>query len=114
MTSSDPSSHELISSTRYDLHLLGIEWNTAVNDDTPSAYMLLPYHLARLRDAAEQHRWTEALAALDEEALETACDAAVESMIELHPGTPFRVRRDVPMTKRCRLKLPKGTDYSFS
>ncbi|KAK7695014.1 hypothetical protein QCA50_002202 [Cerrena zonata] len=92
MTTDPSPSYELTTSTRYDLQLLGLGWNTAVNDDIPSAYMLLPYHLARLREAAQQHGWTKCLAVLNEEALEAVCDTAVESAIKLYPGKPFRVR----------------------
>ncbi|CAL1694543.1 unnamed protein product [Somion occarium] len=99
--STDTEPYELLTSTRYDLQLLGLEWNTVANDDTPSAYMLLPYHIDRLRDAAKQHGWTNCLDGLTEDALQEACDAAVEAASEEHPGKPFRVR--VTLSRAGRL-----------
>ncbi|KAF9041849.1 hypothetical protein BDZ89DRAFT_1109763 [Hymenopellis radicata] len=55
---------ELLTSTRYDRQLEHLSWNKDSFDAYKrSPFLVLPYHYERLRKAAEDHRWTEALAA---------------------------------------------------
>lgn len=56
----DPPVYDLLTSTRYDRHLLALGWNR--DDDEPSPFLILPYHYERLADAARHHGWTQAIA----------------------------------------------------
>lgn len=86
---SQDSSYELLSSTRVDTLLLSLGWN---NDRTgPSSFMLLPYHLDRLRDAAEQHGWTHAQHALTYNAIKSTCEAALADHDDQNQVISFKV-----------------------
>lgn len=85
------ASYSLLSSTRYDNVLLDIEWNTQINEGTPSPFLLLPYHLERIADGARQHGWTERLTSLSLGELTKVCDDAVESAVGQHGDVPMKV-----------------------
>ncbi|RDB29308.1 putative aminodeoxychorismate lyase [Hypsizygus marmoreus] len=75
MSSSPNSELHLLASTRFDPLLSTLKWNN--DHDGPSQYLLLPYHLDRLVDAAGLHGWEKAKACLNYEALKSTCHRAV-------------------------------------
>ncbi|KAI0081095.1 D-aminoacid aminotransferase-like PLP-dependent enzyme [Panus rudis PR-1116 ss-1] len=89
--------YELLSSTRYDEQLLNVDWNTSVNNGTPSPFLLLPYHVDRLRDAAHQHGWSDAPLSLA--SLSKVCE---EAITRLAGKGPFR--KQLPLKVRILLK----------
>jgi len=69
--------YELLSSTRFDCLLSRLKWN---NDrDGPCFFLLLEYHLDRLRDATRQHGWEQAKASLTYDSLKSSCHTAMEN-----------------------------------
>jgi 4-amino-4-deoxychorismate lyase len=82
-------SYELLSSTRYDRLLSTLGWN---NDRAGSCrFMLLPYHLDRLRDAAVQHGWTQASRSLTYNAIKSTCETALADHDDQDTPTAFKV-----------------------
>ncbi|KAJ7675343.1 aminotransferase [Mycena rosella] len=79
----------LLTSTRCDKYLERLRWNNG--DGPPSPYLLLAFHLDRLRDAALAHDWPDAHAALSYDALHSACEAAVASY-DGDPAEAFKIR----------------------
>ncbi|OBZ79827.1 Aminodeoxychorismate lyase [Grifola frondosa] len=59
----------------YDPALLAAPWNTLASGGTQSPYLLLPYHLDRLIEAANCHGWSSTRLSFDD--LKRACDNAV-------------------------------------
>jgi len=49
----------LFSSLRYDPALLTVDWNTW-SGNPPSPFLLFPFHLDRLIEAAQKFNWSEA------------------------------------------------------
>ncbi|KAJ6483882.1 aminotransferase [Mycena vulgaris] len=87
--------YELLTTTRCDGFLERLGWNN--NDDQPSPYLLLAFHVDRLREAALAHEWPDAHAALSYDALHQACQAAVAS----HDGEnadAFKIRITLSQT----------------
>lgn len=73
----------VLSSTRYDPHLLTLAWNTAANDGQPSPFLLPKYHLDRINQAAQAHGWIVSLAYHD---LVAACEEAVRKALSISAG----------------------------
>ena len=65
----------LLSATKFDPFLETLEWNNL--DGCPSPYLLLPLHLARLRDAALRHNWNHAFDSISLLKLTSLCQSAV-------------------------------------
>ncbi|KAJ6575393.1 aminotransferase [Mycena capillaripes] len=80
--------YELLTSTRCDRYLERLAWNN--HDGQPSRFFLLPYHLDRLRDAAQQHEWPDA-ESLSYAALHEKCNDAVDSY-DGDPADAFKIR----------------------
>lgn len=76
--------YDLFTSFRYDPKLLTLDFNTAVNG-TPLPYLLFPYHVARLVDAANVFGWPSAIQRANApgfaETLRKTCDDAVKSCL---------------------------------
>ncbi|KAJ7651680.1 hypothetical protein DFH06DRAFT_551033 [Mycena polygramma] len=81
--------YELLTTTRYDRYLERLSWNN--HDGQPSRYLLLPFHLERLRDAAVEHEWPDAQSALSYPALHDKCSDAVASY-DGDPADAFKIR----------------------
>lgn len=85
-------SYQLMTATRYDKRLLTVQWNTQVNDGTPSPYLLLNYHLDRLREAAKRHEWHDCLPSLTLPNLIKVCEQAAHTASTPEYDGPFKVR----------------------
>ncbi|KAJ6503264.1 aminotransferase [Mycena vitilis] len=81
--------YELLTTTRYDRYLERLSWNN--HDGQPSRFLLLPFHLERLRDAAVEHEWPDAQSALSYPALHDKCSDAVASY-DGDPADAFKIR----------------------
>lgn len=73
--------YNLVTSTRYDPVNL-------INDDR---YWLLPYHVERLRQAADDHGWLRAKQTLTVEEVRLECERAVTEFIDADEKTAFKV-----------------------
>ncbi|KAJ7103264.1 aminotransferase [Mycena belliarum] len=111
--------YDLLTTTRSDPYLERLNWNHPPAHP-PSPFLLLHFHLDRLRDAALAHEWPEAHAALDYPALADACHAAVASHAP-DPAAAFRIRillsRSGALTAEARPVAPlkfDPTSPSFS
>ncbi|KAJ7459184.1 aminotransferase [Mycena galericulata] len=76
---------QLLTTTRCDKLLERLQWNAS------SRYLLLNYHVDRLRDAAVAHEWPDAEQAVSYDALLQNCDAAVASY-KGDPSEAFKIR----------------------
>ena len=86
--SGDEFSYQLISSLRCDREvLLSAEWNTSRNRDKQSPYLLLPYTVDRLIQAAGVHSWVTP-SELTHDWLKSQCDASLEGK---NPNQPYKV-----------------------
>ncbi|KAJ7751214.1 aminotransferase [Mycena maculata] len=79
--------HDLVTTTRSDEYLSRLRWND--HEGTPSRYLLLSYHLDRLRDAAAAHDWPDVQQALSYDALHEKCQAAIAS----YDGNPSQAHK---------------------
>jgi len=78
----DTSEFELFTSLRWDPCLFTAQWNTWPLNP-PSAFLLLPFHLDRLTEAARRFKWPAAVEALGDEpqaleSLRTVCQNCVD------------------------------------
>lgn len=86
----EPTQYELLTSTRFDNFLLSLQWNN--DTEGPSPFLLLPYHLDRLIDAAEQHEWAQSRAALTYDVLKSTCmDALADCDTREDASKAFKV-----------------------
>jgi 4-amino-4-deoxychorismate lyase len=81
--------YDLLTTTRCDKYLERLAWNN--HDGQPSRYLLLEFHVDRLRDAAVQHDWPDAQSAVSYPALNDMCQAAVASY-DGEPADAFKIR----------------------
>ncbi|KAJ7161310.1 aminotransferase class IV-domain-containing protein [Mycena crocata] len=81
--------YDLLSSTRCDAYLERLGWNN--HNDQPSRFLLLSFHVDRLRDAAVAHDWPDAQQAVSYDVLLDHCQAAVASY-DGDPAQAFKIR----------------------
>jgi 4-amino-4-deoxychorismate lyase len=84
-------SFALLSSTRYDPFLKNLKWNNN-NDGSGSSFLLLSYHLDRLRVAAKKHSWPDAVKALSWHALRSECSRVIQEFPEHERPAACKVR----------------------
>jgi hypothetical protein len=74
-----PESFQLLTSIRFDQSLKYQSWND--DQEGPSPFLLLPYHVDRLRTAVELHAWSHDLVAFQDivnlSRVKAACQQAV-------------------------------------
>jgi 4-amino-4-deoxychorismate lyase len=85
----DSDSFDLLTAIRYDSSLLDYPWNSAVNHDQPSPFLLLPYHFSRLKASATLHGWRHPFTPPSE--FQHSCQRAVESYNGPGKGGPLKV-----------------------
>lgn len=69
------SSYELITATRFDPLLSTLSWNN--DQDGPSCFLLLQYHLDRLLRAVDLHGWDNAKSSLTYDRLKSVCQTTL-------------------------------------
>ncbi|KAF9469789.1 aminotransferase [Collybia nuda] len=107
---SQENSYELLSSTRVDTLLPTLGWN---NDHAgPSSFILLPYHLDRLRDAAEQHGWTHARRTLTYDAIKSACQVALADRDDQTASDAFKVRITLAESGTLSVSLAPTSNFT--
>jgi branched-subunit amino acid aminotransferase/4-amino-4-deoxychorismate lyase len=84
-------SFALLSSTRYDPFLENLKWNNN-KDGSGSPFLLLHYHLDRLRVAARKHGWAEAVNALSWHAFRSECYRVVQAFPEAERPAACKIR----------------------
>ncbi|KAI0274798.1 aminotransferase [Gloeopeniophorella convolvens] len=92
-----PLDFQLISAIRFDPALRDASWNSSVNADQPSPFMLLPYHFDRLNAAAADHGWQTISASLSWASFQQQCQRAVEAYNGPGSGGPLKLR---PLLRR--------------
>ncbi|KIM88822.1 hypothetical protein PILCRDRAFT_95446 [Piloderma croceum F 1598] len=70
----------LLSSTRYDPFLKNLKWNND-KDGAGSPFLLLHYHIDRLRVAARRHGWSEAERVLSWHAFRSECHRSIRILL---------------------------------
>ena len=77
---------DLFTSLRYDPKIRSASFNTEVNGGEESPYLLIPYHIHRLKTAAEAFAWPLAVQIMSRpdigEVVQRKCDEAVAGVAE--------------------------------